>query len=358
MTTKPHLLVVTGMSGAGKTLAMKALEDLDFFCIDNLPPSFLPQLTKLHHLAADSGRRVAVAMDVRGGELFADLFVALEALRNERVPHQILFLDAGDDVLVRRFSETRRRHPVSEGRNLFENIAAERRILGNVRDRADTVLDTTRMTGHHLKERLARLVAGRSLEEGLEVDLTSFGFKHGVPLDADLVYDVRFLPNPYYDLTMRPFTGLDDKVRDYVFGHPDAEAFTDDVVAFVRRWMPRFAATGRPRLTVAIGCTGGQHRSVALAERIAERLREHHAHVATYHRDMPRMTRIEDRTDAPAMTSRTASPAAAAPESEAPAAAPESEAPAAAPETAPGDAAPPTSAAPAAPQRCAEDGEH
>ncbi len=288
MSARPHLLVVTGLSGAGKTLAMKAFEDLGFFCIDNLPPSFLPQLTKLQHLAADSGRRVAVAMDVRGGELFADLFASLDVLQADGVPHQILFLDCADDVLVRRFSETRRRHPVDEGQSLFEQIAAERRMLAGLRDRADLVLDTSRMTGHDLKSRLARLVAGRSLEEGLEVDITSFGFKHGVPLDADLVFDVRFLPNPYYDVALRPQTGLDAPVREYVLAQADAGDFVDDVVGFVRRWLPPFAATGRPRLTIAIGCTGGQHRSVALAERIAERLREHHQRVATYHRDMPR----------------------------------------------------------------------
>ena len=288
MNARPHLLVVTGLSGAGKTLAMKAFEDLGFFCIDNLPPSFLPQLTKLQHLAADSGRRVAVAMDVRGGEMFADLFESLDALQADSVPHQILFLDCADDVLVRRFSETRRRHPVEQGQSLFEQIATERHMLAGLRDRADLVLDTSRMTGHDLKVRLARIVAGRSLEEGLEVDITSFGFKHGVPLDADLVFDVRFLPNPYYDVAMRTQTGLDAAVRDYVLGQDDAGSFVDDVVRFVQRWLPRFAATGRPRLTIAIGCTGGQHRSVALAERIAERLRAHHEHVATYHRDLPR----------------------------------------------------------------------
>ena len=287
MSDRPHLLVVTGLSGAGKTLAMKAFEDLGFFCIDNLPPSFLPQLTKLQHLAADSGRRVAVAMDVRGGEMFADLFASLDVLKAEGVPHQILFLDCADDVLVRRFSETRRRHPVDEGQSLFEQIAAERRMLAGLRDRADLVLDTSRMTGHDLKSRLARLVAGRSLEEGLEVDITSFGFKHGLPLDADLLFDVRFLPNPYYDVALRPQTGLDAPVREYVLAQDDAGDFVDDVVGFVRRWLPPFAATGRPRLTIAIGCTGGQHRSVALAERIAERLGEHHQNVATYHRDMP-----------------------------------------------------------------------
>ena len=294
-TVNAQLLVVTGLSGAGKTLAMKALEDLGYFCIDNLPPSFLPQLTKLQHLAADSGRRVAVAMDVRGGALFAGLFEALDTLQAEAVPHRILFLDCNDDVLVRRFSETRRRHPVDEGRSLFEQIAAERRILAGLRDRADLVLDTTRMTGHDLKARLARIVAGRSLAEGLEVDVVSFGFKHGVPLDADLVFDVRFLPNPYYERALRDQTGLDAPVRDYVFAQEGAEAFTADVVGFVERWLPGFAATGRPRLTVAIGCTGGQHRSVALAEAIAERLRSGHPYVDSLHRDIAARGAAHDR---------------------------------------------------------------
>jgi len=286
--TKPHLLVVTGLSGAGKTLAMKALEDLGFFCIDNLPPSFLLQLTKLQHLTADSGQRVAVAMDVRGGEMFADLFEALASLEAQEVPHQILFLECADDVLVRRFSETRRRHPVKEGHSLYEQIAAERRLLAGLRERADLVLDTTRMAGHDLKPRLADLVAGRSLEEGMEVDVTSFGFKHGVPLDADMVLDVRFLPNPHYEPALREWTGLDPSVREFVMADAEAAAFVDDVVAFVQRWLSRFAATGRPRLTLAIGCTGGQHRSVVLAEVIAARLREHHPHVEAHHRDMRR----------------------------------------------------------------------
>jgi RNase adapter protein RapZ len=286
VTGLPHLLVVTGMSGAGKTLAMKALEDLDFFCIDNLPPSFLPQVPRLQHLAADSGRRVAVAMDVRGGDLFADLFDALDTLQADAVPHRILFLDCSDDILVRRFSETRRRHPVDEGRSLFEHIAAERRILAGLRDRADLVLDTTGMTGHDLKVRLARIVTGRSLEEGLEVDVVSFGFKHGVPLDADLMFDVRFLPNPFYEQRLRSLSGLDDRVAAYVFEKPEAEAFVADVLALLQRWAPHFARSGKPRLTVAIGCTGGQHRSVAIAERLAAELRDVSDHVSAYHRDL------------------------------------------------------------------------
>lgn len=286
----PDMLVVTGMSGAGKTQAMKALEDLDYFCIDNLPPQFLPQLAQLTELAAKRDQRIAVAMDARGRELFADLATALDELDAADIKYRVLFLDCSDDVLVRRYSETRRRHPITGGRSLFEQIAAERRLLAGIRDRADLVIDTTSLTSHDLKGRLAEVVAGTTLEEGMEVDVLSFGFKHGVPLDADLVYDVRFLPNPFYDVALRPQTGLDAPVRDYVLASPSAGEFVDDVVAFVTKWLKSYADTGRPRLTVAIGCTGGQHRSVALAEAIATRLGAVHARVGTYHRDMPRGT--------------------------------------------------------------------
>jgi RNase adapter protein RapZ len=289
-----HLLIVTGLSGAGKTQAMKALEDLDFFCIDNLPPSFLPQLTTLHDLAVHRGQRVAVAMDVRGGRLFKDLFAALDTLQAQGVPHQILFLDSADDVLVRRYSETRRRHPLHEGRTLFEQIALERRMLAEVRDRADLVLDTSHMTAHDLKGRLSRMVVGRDLERSMTVDLMSFGFKHGVPLDADLVFDVRFLPNPYYEEGLRPHSGLDEPVSDYVFGRPEAVEFVDDVIAMLTKWIPAYARSGRSRLTVAIGCTGGQHRSVAIAERIAAALDGLSDSVGTHHRDL-RVTRVERR---------------------------------------------------------------
>lgn len=282
----PHLLIVTGLSGAGKTQAMKALEDLGFFCIDNLPPSFLPQLTTLHEFAVDRGQRVAVAMDVRGGALFQDLFSALETLQEEGTPHQILFLDTADDVLVRRYSETRRKHPLHEGRTLFEQIAAERRMLAEVRDRADLVLDTTGMTIHELKGRLARMVLGRDLDRQMDVDVLSFGFKHGVPLDADLLFDVRFLPNPYYEEPLRPQSGLDQPVADYVFERPEAVAFVDDIIRLLRTWVPHYARSGKARLTVAIGCTGGQHRSVAIVERIARALDDLADQVSTHHRDL------------------------------------------------------------------------
>lgn len=289
-----RLLLVTGLSGAGKTEAMKALEDLGFFCIDNLPPAFLTQLSSLQALAVDHGRRVAVAIDVRGRSMFSDLFGALDELQANGVRRQILFLDCADDVLVRRYSETRRRHPIQDGHSLYEQIATERRLLAEVRGRADLVLDTTMMNALALKARLGRIVLGRDVEMSLDVDVMSFGFKHGVPLDADVMFDVRFLPNPFYDPAMRPLTGLDAPVAEYVFAQAETNTFVDEVATLLTRWIPLHAAAGKARLTVAIGCTGGQHRSVAIAERLAQRLRAQFDDVTAVHRDMPKARRAED----------------------------------------------------------------
>jgi len=285
MSSEP-LLIVTGLSGAGKTEAMKALEDLGYFCIDNLPPSLLTQLSQLPALTADSRERIAIAMDVRGRSMFTDLFAALDVLRSDGVLHKILFLDCADDLLVRRYSETRRRHPVREGHSLYEQIAAERRLLSKVRERADLVLDTTRINPHELKIRLGRLVLNQEVSIGIDIDVMSFGFKHGVPLDADLMFDVRFLPNPYYDTELRPLTGLDKPVADYIFLQPETNLFIDEICPLIERWIPLHAASGKARLTIALGCTGGQHRSVAIAECVSKRLIKHFTHVLPFHRDL------------------------------------------------------------------------
>ena len=285
MSSEP-LLIVTGLSGAGKTETMKALEDLGYFCIDNLPPSLLTQLSQLPALAADSHERIAIAMDVRGRSMFTDLFAALDVLRADGVLHKILFLDCADDLLVRRYSETRRRHPVREGHSLYEQIAAERRLLSKVRERADLVLDTTRINPRELKIRLGRLVLNQEVSIGIDIDVMSFGFKHGVPLDADLMFDVRFLPNPYYDTELRPLTGLDKPVADYIFLQPETNLFIDEICPLIERWIPLHAASGKARLTIAIGCTGGQHRSVAIAECVSKRLKKHFTHVLPFHRDL------------------------------------------------------------------------
>jgi UPF0042 nucleotide-binding protein len=285
MSSEP-LLIVTGLSGAGKTETMKALEDLGYFCIDNLPPSLLTQLSQLPAFTADSRERIAIAMDVRGRSMFTDLFAALDVLRSDGVLHKILFLDCADDLLVRRYSETRRRHPVREGHSLYEQIAAERRLLSKVRERADLVLDTTRINPHELKIRLGRLVLNQEVSIGIDIDVMSFGFKHGVPLDADLMFDVRFLPNPYYDTELRPLTGLDKPVADYIFLQPETNLFIDEICPLIERWIPLHAASGKARLTIAIGCTGGQHRSVAIAECVSKRLTKHFTHVLPFHRDL------------------------------------------------------------------------
>jgi UPF0042 nucleotide-binding protein len=285
MSSEP-LLIVTGLSGAGKTEAMKALEDLGYFCIDNLPPSLLTQLSQLPAFTADSRESIAIAMDVRGRSMFTDLFAALDVLRSDGVLHKILFLDCADDLLVRRYSETRRRHPVREGHSLYEQIAAERRLLSKVRERADLVLDTTRINPRELKIRLGRLVLNQEVSIGIDIDVMSFGFKHGVPLDADLMFDVRFLPNPYYDTELRPLTGLDKPVADYIFLQPETNLFIDEICPLIERWIPLHAASGKARLTIAIGCTGGQHRSVAIAECVSKRLKKHFTHVLPFHRDL------------------------------------------------------------------------
>ena len=282
------MLLVTGMSGAGKTAVMKTLEDLDFFCIDNLPPLLLKELSNLSDLSSEQGDRIAVSMDVRGRSMFDHLLAAVDQLREDGVAHRILFLDCSDDVLVRRYSESRRRHPVREGHSLYEQIAAERSLLAEVRDRADFVLDTTGTNTHELKERLGRIVLNRDVTLDLDVDVMSFGFKHGVPLDADLMFDVRFLTNPYYEPELRPQTGLDGPVADYVFAQPEAQNLIDEISTVLKRWIPLYAAAGKARLTVAIGCTGGQHRSVAITERLASRLAQHFNHVAPVHRDLKR----------------------------------------------------------------------
>src|SRR5690554_668379 len=289
------------MSGAGKTQAMNALEDLGFFCIDNLPPTFLPQLADLYTTALGQGRRVAVAMDARGQSVFADVFESLNTLQELEVPHKVLFLDSTDDILIRRFSETRRRHLLRQDANLIEQIARERRILADVRDRADLVIDTSLLKPADLKERLARMVTGQSFEDQMTVEVVSFGFKHGVPLDADIVLDVRFLPNPFYEPGLRPQTGLDEDVARFVMGHEDATEWLTDTVQYLRRWLPAYARTGRSRLSIAVGCTGGQHRSVALAEALGASLRQNAPAMTVRHRDLP----LANRTASEALTTST-----------------------------------------------------
>jgi UPF0042 nucleotide-binding protein len=271
---RPQLVVVTGLSGAGKSQAIDALEDLGYFCIDNLPVSLIPTFVDLSVSDEDARPRVAVVVDVREGarlSRFPAVFRALKARTD--VQTTLVFLEADKDALVRRFSETRRPHPLGRGRSTGESVAEEQRRLAPIRKLADHVLDTTRLTVHDLRREMVKLGGGTTTASPLSVTLLSFAFKRGVPADADLVFDVRFLKNPHFVPTLRPLTGRNSRVAKYVLSEPEAKRFMDLTIAMLKFLLPQYVAEGKTYLTVAIGCTGGRHRSVAIAEALGRTLR-------------------------------------------------------------------------------------
>ena len=280
------ILFVTGVSGAGRTEVMKVLEDLGFFCIDNLPLALLPKLTQLTDLSTEPEQRLAVAIDMRGRDFFSKFLVAVDSLQDGNTPHHILFLDCVDDILVRRYSETRRRHPMGESGSLYESIAAQRVLLAQIRARADFVLDTSLIKTYELRKRVGQMAFQRDVSLDLIVNIMSFGFKNGVPLDADLMFDMRFIANPYYEVGLRSQTGLDAAVSGYVFAQPRALEAVKSISSLIGSWIPLYASAGKTCLTVAIGCTGGQHRSVAITMALANSLSEQFNLVNAFHRDM------------------------------------------------------------------------
>ena len=268
-----EIVLITGISGSGKSVALHALEDAGFFCVDNLPPELLPEFLRLESERAV--RRVAVAVDVRTAGSLPHLVPLLDRLASEGVKVRSVFLDSNTDTLVRRFSETRRPHPLSKGqdgsdthRALIEAIELERELLATIRMRS-TILDTSQLRPIQLRQWIRDLVGAKS--HNLSLVFESFAFKRGVPLDADMVYDVRVLPNPYYLRELRPLNGRDIEVATYLSEQPEVREMTDQIEAFLRRWLPNFADDQRSYLTVAIGCTGGQHRSVFMVETLAQR---------------------------------------------------------------------------------------
>lgn len=283
-----RLVIVTGLSGAGKSQALKSLEDLGWFCVDNLPPALLPKLAELGEGSGQRPGRIALGIDLRGGEFFRGTIEALQELESLSYPYQILFLEASDDTLVRRFKETRRRHPLAPEGSVLDAIRRERTELQTLRGKATHIVDTTELTPQQLRREVERLIGPGKEDAGLLVHVTSFGFKHGLPLDADLVFDVRFLPNPHYVEDLRPRTGLDPDVRDYVLGWPVTQKFLQQLHGFLDFLMPQFTSEGKTQAVVAIGCTGGQHRSVAIAELVAVHLRALGYTVSVHHRDAAR----------------------------------------------------------------------
>lgn len=281
----PELIVITGMSGAGRSEAMHTFEDLGFFCIDNLPPSFIAQLVDLAELPGSNLRRLAVVCDVRGHEFFEQLAGEIGRLRERGVEMRVLFLEATEDVLLRRFKETRRRHPMCEdGRSLIEGIRAERAALPLIRELSDVVIETSDLRPQELRQTIRERFS-EDKSQSLAITVYSFGFKYSMPTDADIVMDVRFLPNPHYDPELRPLTGLDAPVIEYVLGERQT-------IEFLRSWfglldvvIPGYVMEGKHHLSIALGCTGGMHRSVVLAEATAEHLRRNYR-VAVSHRDI------------------------------------------------------------------------
>jgi UPF0042 nucleotide-binding protein len=285
---RPEVLIITGMSGAGRSRAAAVLEDLDWYVVDNLPPKMLLALSGMMTQADGGVRRLAAVVDVRSREFFSDLVQVLTDLRTRQVDYRIMFLDAADEVLVRRFEQVRRPHPLQGDGRMLDGIAQERRLLDHLRSRADVVIDTSDLSVHDLARQVRDVVAGEAGDRRIRITTVSFGFKYGLPLDADHVVDVRFLSNPYWVTELRHLNGKDEPVRDYVLGLPGAEEFVERYVAAIEPVLQGYLTEQKPYVTIAVGCTGGKHRSVAISEAIAARLRAGGQSVRTVHRDLGR----------------------------------------------------------------------
>jgi UPF0042 nucleotide-binding protein len=281
----PQVVILTGVSGSGKSTALRALEDAGFYCVDNLPILFLDKLLELSGHTAGEVSRIALVVDAREGRFLAEAPRIIQDVRQQGGDVQVLFLDASDDSLVRRYSETRRRHPLAGEGSVPDGISAERRALAALKSIADEVIDTTTLNVHELKRLVTRrFVAGEGARLGVTV--VSFGFRFGLPTHADMVLDVRFLPNPYFIPELKPFPGTDPRVAGFVLGQPDAKAFLERLTELFAFLLPRYRAEGKSYLTIAIGCTGGKHRSVALAAAFAERLEAGGQPIRLWHRDL------------------------------------------------------------------------
>lgn len=279
------LLIITGMSGAGKSVAVRSFEDLGYYCVDNLPPTLIPKFLELMKDSTNNIRKVALVMDLRGREFFDSLFEALDAIREEDwLTGHIIFFDATDEVLVSRYKETRRAHPLSGSGLPLDGIRQERKILDELRGRSQRIIDTTTLKPKELREKIVDLYSADH-QEVFSVHFVSFGFKYGAVIDADLVFDVRFLPNPHYIAHMQPLTGLNPEVASYVFKWSDTQKFNEKVLDLLKFMLPQYKKEGKSQLVVAIGCTGGQHRSVAISEYFAKELStDYITHIS--HRDI------------------------------------------------------------------------
>lgn len=282
-----EFLIVTGLSGAGKTRAINALEDIGFFCADNIPPKLIETFYELSQQAKGSLSHVAVVTDIRGGDMFSTLFESLDMMKEEHKEYKILFLDANDYVLVNRFKETRRKHPLADNclGSLEQAVKLERDVLRPVKERADYVIDTSYLSPAQLKERISSLFLGDA-SDALKIHCVSFGFKFGLPTEADLVFDVRCLPNPFYVEGLKHLTGLDKPVQDYVMESDETKGFVKRLFDLIDYMIPLYCNEGKSQLVIAIGCTGGHHRSVTLAQVLYNHLMEQNLRASVNHRDI------------------------------------------------------------------------
>ena len=278
-------IIVTGLSGSGKSEAMRSLEDMGFYCVDNLPPALIPKFAELCYQSNSTIDKVALGIDVRGRKFFKALHESLNVLRKDKYPFEILYLDCSDDILLKRYKMTRRNHPLAINRQIPEGIKIERTILEPLKEIADCIIDTSNMKPKDLKEEISKIYANGEVNNNLTISVVSFGFKHGIPSDSDLVFDVRFLPNPYYVEELRNKTGDDQEVRDYFMDSEISHQFYDKLLDMINFLVPQYIKEGKHHLVISIGCTGGRHRSVTICNLISDELMKQDYRVVKKHRD-------------------------------------------------------------------------
>ncbi|MBI4744804.1 MAG: RNase adapter RapZ [Actinobacteria bacterium] len=281
-----EFIIITGLSGAGRSEAIKCFEDMGYFCIDNFPPGLIIDMIELRSSAESKVDKIAVVSDVRGGEFFDALTETLNELSKRKISYQILFLEASDETLVKRFKETRRKHPLSLEGGVIDGIKKERRLMETLRGKADMIIDTSDLESFELRDKIRSSFLGEKKQKGLLITVISFGYKYGIPLDADLVMDVRFLPNPHYIEELKPLSGLDEKVRNFVMKHSEAKIFLRKFTDLLTFLLPHYIPEGKTHFVIALGCTGGMHRSVVLAEEINKFLTKKGYNTVVKHREL------------------------------------------------------------------------
>lgn len=279
-------VIVSGLSGAGKSQAVKAFEDMGDFCVDNMPPELIPTFAKIYYKSASPDDRAAIVCDIRGGEMFKQLGGSLDELSELGVEYDILFLEASDDALIRRYKETRRNHPLAEGGRIIDGITKEREMMRSIKEKATTIIDTSTLSASQLRERIRKVFGKPSKFGEMDITVMSFGFKYGIPLDADLVFDVRFMPNPFYIPELKHHTGLETCIRDYVMNSEVSVTFVNKLTELIKYLIPHYIKEGKSQLMIAVGCTGGHHRSVTVAESIYKDIKDAGYIAKVDHRDI------------------------------------------------------------------------